>query len=222
MSWGAGEFRSETSYDSYFTTPAGHAGVTFVAATGDDGSSGTWPSVASNVLAVGGTTLTVSSSGSYVGETAWSGSGGGVSLYEALPSYQRSIGISARGRVTPDVSYDANPSTGYLVYDSLGYGGWLVVGGTSAGAPQWAPLSPSPIKHARQNGLGTLSQTNSTIYAIYAAKSTQDFHDVLSGSNRGYRAGQGYDAVTGLGSPIVNSLVNDLAGERPPVPPVRG
>ena len=94
MSWGAGEFRSETSYDSYFTTPAGHAGVTFVAATGDDGSSGTWPSVSSNVLAVGGTTLAINSSGSYVSETAWSGSSGGVSLYEALPSYQRSVGIS--------------------------------------------------------------------------------------------------------------------------------
>ncbi len=111
MSWGTNEFRGETSYDSYFTTPTGHTGVTFVASSGDSGST-CWPSVSSNVLAVGGTTLTLTSSNAYSSETAWSDSGGGVSSYEALPGYQKMIGISASGRVTPDVSYDANPSTG--------------------------------------------------------------------------------------------------------------
>src|SRR5206468_2022041 len=71
MSWGAGEWSGESAYDSTFTTPAGHAGVTFVASSGDSGSAGApeWPSVSPNVLAVGGTQLSVDASGNYVSET---------------------------------------------------------------------------------------------------------------------------------------------------------
>ena len=80
MSWGASEFSGETAYDSVFTTP----GVTFVAGSGDNGSFGgpLWPASSPNVLAVGGTTLQVNTSGNYLGETAWSGSGGGISTIE--------------------------------------------------------------------------------------------------------------------------------------------
>ncbi len=137
MSWGAGEFSGETSYDSYFTTP----GVSYVAATGDNGAPATWPAVSPKVLAVGGTSLTaVNSSGAYQSETAWSGSGGGVSRYEAEPSYQLSVQKTGK-RTTPDVSLNANPSTGYYVYDSVPYGGasgWWEVGGTSSSTPIWA------------------------------------------------------------------------------------
>ena len=213
MSWGTDEFNGETSYDSYFTSPAGHNGVTFVASSGDSGVT-SWPSVASNVLAVGGTTLTLSSSGGYAGETAWSDSGGGVSKYEALPSYQKMIGVSASGRVTPDVAYDANPSSGFLVYDSVpgnGSTGWIDVGGTSAGAPQWAGILAIANQGRVANGLGTLTQANAMLYTLYATKSAADFHDITSGSNGHYSAAKGFDAVTGLGSPIVNSLVSDLA-----------
>ena len=67
MSWGTNEFWGESYYDSLFTTPAGHSGVTYVAASGD---SGAWygpmyPSVSPNVLAVGGTTLTLTGGSSY-------------------------------------------------------------------------------------------------------------------------------------------------------------
>ncbi len=58
MSWGSSEFPTETAFDSDFTTPAGHTPVTFVAASGDAGSPGLWPALSSNVLAVGGTSLT--------------------------------------------------------------------------------------------------------------------------------------------------------------------
>ena len=57
MSWGGGEFSGETSYDSYFTTPSGHGGVTFVASSGDSGSPVGYPAISPNVLSVGGTTL---------------------------------------------------------------------------------------------------------------------------------------------------------------------
>src|SRR5205823_5599138 len=79
MSWGGGEFSSETSYDGYFTTPSGHKGVTFVASSGDNGAVSSWPAVSPNVLSVGGTSLRTDSVGNYISETGWSGSGGGIS-----------------------------------------------------------------------------------------------------------------------------------------------
>src|SRR5262249_36646571 len=82
MSWGRTEFRSAPAYDPYFTAPAGHTGEAFVAASGDNSAPATWPSVASNVLSVGGSTLRVDSAGNYQSETAWGGSGGGISRYE--------------------------------------------------------------------------------------------------------------------------------------------
>ena len=114
------------------------------------------------------------------------------------------------------MSYDANPSSGFLVYDSVaisGSKGWLVVGGTSAGAPQWAAIIAIANQGRVANGLDTLTQANAMIYTLYmTGGSSTDFHDVTSGSNTSrFSAMKGYDAVTGLGSPIVSSLVTDLA-----------
>ncbi|HET6326492.1 MAG TPA: S53 family peptidase [Planctomycetaceae bacterium] len=209
MSWGAGEFASETAYDNYFTTPAGHIGITFVASSGDAGAGTTWPSVSPNVLAVGGTTLTTSASGAYSGEAAWSGSGGGVSTFETEPSYQTSVESTGK-RTTPDVAYDANPNTGFAVYDSVAYAGqngWFEVGGTSAGAPQWAALIAIADQGRAISGLGSLSNAQSTLYTLPAS----DFHDITSGSN-GTAATTGYDLVTGRGTPVVTSIVQALSG----------
>jgi subtilase family serine protease len=194
MSWGASEFSSESAYDSYFTSSYG---ATFFASSGDNGKGVIWPSVSPNVVAVGGTTLTFSGD-SLVSETAWSGSGGGVSKYEAEPSYQTTYGVSGTNgkRAVPDVSYDADPYSGVSVYDSTPYGGakgWWQVGGTSAGAPQWAAIQ----------SLG-LSVSNSNLYQDALASCPSYFRDIISGSN-GYSAGPGYDLVTGLGSPLTTS-----------------
>src|SRR5271157_1249398 len=131
MSWGTTEFWGESAYDSLFTTPAGHKGETFVAASGD---SGAWdgpmyPAVSPNVLAVGGTSLTLAANSTYGSETGWSDSTGGFSgldsnwqSYELEPSYQtatlQSVGLSSGTRTTPDVSFNADPNTGVAVYDS--------------------------------------------------------------------------------------------------------
>jgi len=147
MSWGASEYSGETSSDSVFTTPSGHAGVTFVASSGDSGTM-SYPAASPNVLAVGGTTLTIGAGNSYVSETGWSGSGGGVSSYEHTPPYQYrlssgGLSITFAWRTSPDVGYDADPNTGFAIYDSYSFGSatpWNEVGGTSAGAPQWAAL----------------------------------------------------------------------------------
>ena len=110
MSWGGGEFSGETSYDSYFTTPSGHAGVTFVASSGDSGAPVGYPAISPNVLSVGGTTLNLTSSGSYISESGWSGSGGGISRYESQPTYQKGVVTqSTTYRTNPDVAYDADP-----------------------------------------------------------------------------------------------------------------
>ncbi len=215
MSWGSTEFTGEATLDSYFTTPQGHTGgsglaggITFVASTGDSGASGgpEWPSVSPNVLAAGGTSLFLSG-GNYAGEVAWSGGGGGISTGEPRPYFQRTVQGSG-SRETPDVSYDADPNTGFYVYDTTAYNGstgWFVFGGTSAAAPQWAALIALADQGRALNGRASLTNAQSTLYSLPAS----DFHDITAGSN-GYGAGRGYDLATGIGSPVANRIVPDL------------
>lgn len=217
MSWGGSEFAGETAYDSYFTTPAGHQGVTFVASAGDTGALPEYPAVSPNVLSVGGTTLkTATNAGTYGSETTWTASGGGISVYEAKPSFQSTVTQSATKRTTPDVSYDANPSTGVAVYftGSNGRGSWYTFGGTSIGAPQWAALIAIADQGRALNGLGTLDGRTQLLPAIYKLP-VSDFHDVTQGTAGSGRfsllsATAGYDLVTGRGTPYANLLVRDL------------
>jgi hypothetical protein len=224
MSWGSSEFRGETAYDTpaYFANP----NVTFVAASGDDGGAygASWPAVSPYVVSVGGTTLNLTSSGTIRGETAWnstgsrwsgySGSTGGASLYESVPSYQvASLGSGATKRATPDVAAVANPSTGLSVYDSvagMGQTGWFQVGGTSASSPLWAGIIAAADQARVSAGKGQLSstQTLNLLYSLARSSAySSDFHDVTSGSNFVATAKIGYDMVTGLGSPISSSLI---------------
>jgi hypothetical protein len=216
MSFGGGEWSGQTSYDSYFTTPTGHSGVTFVASTGDSGSGTEFPSVSPNVVAVGGTNLSVDSLGNYVSETGWSGSGGGLSAYESQPSYQKGVVTqSSTMRAVPDVSYDAG--TAVAIYDASGYGGWVQVQGTSVGAPQWAALVAVADQGLALSGKGSLDGATQTLPDLYKL-SSNDFHDITSGGNGAYSAGPGYDLVTGLGTPVANLVVSDLVGTASPPP----
>ncbi len=218
MSWGGGEYSGETTDDSYFTAN----NVTYVASAGDSGeSSGVeWPAASPNVVSVGGTTLILNSSGGYGSETAWSSSGGGISVYEKpQPSWQNGWFQTAwtpLNRGVPDVSYLADPNYGvYVVYK----GSWYEFGGTSVGAPQWAAL----IARANQGRTSALSGTGSVIYSLANGGGTTSygghtinttrFHDVTSGSNDSDQddfAYAGYDLVTGVGSPVAGSLVPAL------------
>ena len=216
MSWGGGEFSGQTYWDSnLYTTPANrlalHQGVTFVAATGDTGSPGQYPAYSPNVVAVGGTTLNLQNNNSYLSETGWSGSGGGISTQEEKPPYQSPvlnlIGITRRA--TPDVSFDADPASGVLVYDPFN-GGWFRDGGTSLAAPCWAGLIAIADQLRADSSLGSLDGVTQTLPALYGLPAS-DFHDITSGSNGGFTAVDGYDEVTGLGTPVANLLVADLA-----------
>jgi subtilase family serine protease len=138
MSWGGAEWSGESSYDSVFTTPAGHPGVVFIASSGDQGAPPSYPALSPNVLSVGGTSLYLISSNNWSSESAWSGSGGGISSYESQPAYQHGVVTqSTTKRTNPDVAYDANPSTGFPVYNTYSYptAPWQQFGGTSDAAP---------------------------------------------------------------------------------------
>ncbi len=178
MSWGFNEMPNESSYDSYFTTPAGHAGITFIAASGDNGTV-EYPSASPNVLSVGGTTLNLSSSGTYGSETAWIDSGGGYSQYEPEPSYQESVQQTGM-RSTPDVAFDGDPNTGVEVYSTApgsSDGSWQVVGGTSLGAPAWAGIIAIVDQGRALAGGSSLDGPTQTLPSLYAAAST-DFNPV--------------------------------------------
>jgi subtilase family serine protease len=216
MSWDSGEFSGERNSDNHFVTN----GVTFLAASGDSGTGVTYPAASPDVIGVGGTSLTLDSNGNYLGETAWSGSGGGLSAYEPQPLYQAQFGIpdDSRGlRGVPDVSYNANPGTGYAVYDSVaisGASGWFQIGGTSAATPQWA--ATIAIANSTRAGLrkANLSSADTALYSLAEANLNRDFHSVTQGENGSCGALcdalAGYDFVTGLGTPRVNVLVPTL------------
>ncbi len=213
MSWGGGEWSGENAYDSNFTTPAGHSGVTFVASTGDSGSAGApeYPSASPNVLAVGGTQLSTDSLGNYLSETGWSGSGGGISADESQPAYQKGVVTqSTTMRTVPDVAYNASGGSPYAIYDTS-YGGWVEVYGTSAGAPQWSALVAIADQGRALAGQSSLNGPSQTLPMLYQLPGS-DFHDITSGSNGAYSAGPGYDLVTGIGTPLANLIVPALAG----------
>lgn len=240
--WNGTEFTGQTQYDPYFTTPAGHQGVTFIAAAGDSGvfSGVQWPAISPNVLSVGGTSLYVGdTAGTYYTENSWSGTSGGYSDWiENEPPYQ-DMAQQTGWRSSPDVAFDADPDTGFAVYDSVadqGYLGWQVVGGTSAGAPQWAALVAIADQGRVAAGHGTLDgaqQVLPQLYALYVSQGgptysqyTSDFNDVIDGYGGGgghyhWRFGggifgsanpatAGYDTSTGLGTPKAGAVADAL------------
>jgi kumamolisin len=188
-------------------------------AAGDNGSSDgakgnnvDFPASSPHVLACGGTKLDAKGA-TIVSEVVWNelankegATGGGVSNVFALPDWQAGAHVPppsgrAGGRGVPDVAGDADPTTGYTVRVD---GQTSVIGGTSAVAPLWAGL----IAVANQQ-LG--AQVGFIQPAIYAAKAKSAFNDITVGNNGAFSAGPGWDACTGLGSPIAGNLIPLLA-----------
>src|SRR6267378_3039202 len=158
----------------------------------------------------------------YGGEQVWNeasfgaATGGAPSLLFGVPSYQAGLGLSARG---PDVAYNAAIDGGVLVvYGGFGSPVLFIVGGTSAGSPQWAGIA-ALANQARANvGKGPIGDLNPVLYSIYhSSRYSSDFHDITVGNDQlvgtpiGYAAGPGYDVASGIGSPIVSQLIVDLA-----------
>ncbi len=230
MSWGFAEgqdvFASdEAAYDPVFTRP----GVTFVASTGDYGAADPeYPAFSPNVLAVGGTTLTLNADNSYSSEIGFGyesssfgsfiGSGGGISIHEPEPAYQQGV-QSTGSRTIPDVSFVADPATGAWVADPYNVPGdnpFEVVGGTSLSAPCWAGLLALVDQGRASAGEPALNSSSPTEVqqALYSLPQN-DYNDISSGYN-GYTAAAGYNLVTGLGTPVANLLVPDLIAYQGP------
>jgi hypothetical protein len=219
-SWGTNDFSGEAGYDSTFAT----SGVTFVFSAGDSGQV-SYPAASPNVLSVGATNLTLNIDNSYNSETGWTyntpqtgqGGGGGLSANnEARPTFQNGVSsVVGAWRGTPDVAYNGGPNSAVSVYDSFSNGTstpWTAMYGTSAGAPQWAGLLAIANQGRARVGLSSLDGRTQTLPNLYSLPST-DFHDVTTGQNAyGQQAGPGYDLLTGLGTPVANRLVPDLAG----------
>jgi kumamolisin len=194
MSWGGSEFSSEASNDFHF--PSGN-GIVYFASSGDTGGTTIYPSASPFVVAAGGTHVNTNSSGAFVSETGWSGSGGGPSKYEARPSYQGGIAnIVGAARGIPDLSSDADPNTGVSVYDSTscqGLKGWLVFGGTSVASPCLAGMT-------NLSGLFSVDSTHELTH-IYSFLGSASFRDIVSGTAGSFSCAVGWDFVTGVGSP---------------------
>jgi kumamolisin len=227
ISWGGPESswtqQAMTSMDEAFQAAAA-MGVTVTVAAGDNGSTDgvsdgqnhvDFPASSPNVLACGGTKL-VGSNGEITSEVVWNeqangegATGGGVSVVFPLPSWQSAASVppSANpggkvGRGVPDVAGDADPTTGYVTRVD---GKPDVIGGTSAVAPLWAGL----VALINQSVGQPVGFVNALLYQ--AGDPSGDFNDITSGNNGAYAARPGWDACTGLGSPVGSKIAGIFA-----------
>ena len=223
ISWGAAEAdwtaQALRQFDQAFQEAAA-MGVTVCCAAGDSGSSDgvadgkphvDFPASSPFALGCGGTKL--SAAGQAISaEVVWnegahSATGGGVSGFFPLPTYQNKAKVPAPtgsgGRGVPDVAGDADPATGYKVRVD---GQNLVFGGTSAVAPLWAGL----IALMNQKLGHPVGFLNPLLYGSLAGKGL--FNDITAGNNSGFSARVGWDPCTGWGSPIGSKLLHALGG----------
>ena len=176
-------------------------------------------------MALGGTLVSTGANNAWSSESVWActdwqscqqsasgGAGGGPSLTEAAPSWQINAGVlgSSTKRGVPDISLDADPSSGAMV---LINGAAQQIGGTSLAAPLftgfWARVQS-------QNN-NSLAFPAAAIYQKAAANPTM-FHDITSGS-QGYSAKAGWDYASGYGSLDVAKFAAVIGSVTPPPPP---
>jgi len=197
-----------TAYVSSYVRP----GVLYVAGTGDYGyeasqwlggpsdANSPFPAGIPTVVAVGGTILTnpVYPDPSGYSETAWPGSGGGCSTLFPKPIWQ--FAIACPNRMTADVAATAD---GIDIYDTMDFGGWAVMGGTSASTPIVASV------YALAKDIDALS-----VASLYVRSDA--LNDITTGSSGTCRpsyfcnARAGYDGPTGNGSPNGVRAFRDL------------
>jgi kumamolisin len=233
ISWGGPESswsaQSRTAMDSAIADAA-VLGATVCVAAGDNGSSDDpnnpnalncdFPASSPHALACGGTQLVGDvTTDTITSEVVWNelannegAGGGGVSDVYGVPGWQANAGVpgnaatSRAGRGVPDVAGNADPVTGYLVV--VDGAAPAPIGGTSAVAPLWAGLI-ARLAQATGKRFGLLQPL---IYAgVTPGTTAPGFNDILAGSNGVYKAGPGWDACTGLGSPNGQALLTRLS-----------
>lgn len=173
------------------------------------------PASSPYVLAVGGTRLSLNTKGGYYDETPWNyaisvqGTGGGVSRVYRDPQFQRQAQDGRwKTRTVPDVAAVGDPETGLLNYID---GSWNQGGGTSLATPIWAAITALMDQYLKKQGQKPLGFYDPALYALAeGSPSLPPFHDINTGGNLVYDAGPGYDLASGLGSPDVWNLAQDL------------
>jgi uncharacterized repeat protein (TIGR03803 family) len=171
------------------------------------------------VTAVGGTSLTTTRpGGNWMSETAWFGSGGGVSLNYSIPPWQQAVNMAVnRGSTTmrnvPDVAALADA----MIWVVANNGQQGTASGTSAAAPLWAGFAALVNQQAATNRQPPIGFINPALYAIGQGPAfSTTFHDIIAGNNTNdvspdrFYAVAGYDLCTGWGSPAGSNLVNAL------------
>jgi hypothetical protein len=205
-----------------------------------------YPASSSYVVAVGGTVVTEGTHKTSFSEYGWTGSGGGLSKYEAAPSWQTSFGPpapapcvtntavwdwqygvppfsappspvpAAHCRALPDVS----AQSGDLVsgYDIIVSGSATTEAGTSLSAPLWQGMWARLQAAAPSGDAKGLGFAAPRLYKLgaNATKYGRDFFDITVGDNGPYPATTGWDYVSGWGSPNVTNLMTDLDGRVTP------
>ena len=213
-------------------------GITYMAASGDHGTTYVsggydydYPATDPEVLSVGGTSVTVSSSGTRLTEVGWNSngtSGGGgwnvtTDTFNTRPTYQStSTFLAGAGvpsltsvpyRLVPDVAFDADPNTGYLMYYN---GAEAQYGGTSGASPACAGLLAELEEQLITDGALTansagkyrMGRIQDLLYSYNGLSSV--FYDITSGTNGTLpngvvsNAGPGWDTDSGWG-PIIFS-----------------
>ena len=250
-SWGIceiEELRSDAAATNTELQLLAVAGISFFAASGDDGASDCNrfgikapqvddPASQPYATGVGGTSLVVSPSRA---ESVWGGhgavaggGGGGISAVFTMPGWQKGQGVIRAGisskttcggktrycREVPDVAFDADPQTGYVIHCTVGQcspvnNGWQVFGGTSAAAPLMAAYTAIANSYSLANGGGRVGFANPFLYREFADPVM--FHDITSGTNSihggtTFSARPGYDLATGMGSIDVGAMATALA-----------
>jgi len=230
---------ADPTTDDVFFEEFAAQGQSFFVASGDDGAYDkaldpyVYPAEDAYVTAVGGTHLSTNGpGGSWASEVAWNtpyvGSGGGISPDGiAIPKWQAGLatfsnGGSATLRNVPDVAMEADVDN-YSCELSYCYSDG---GGTSFAAPRWAAFIALVNQQAVEAGgapAGGIGFLNPNLYVIAEGTGySAALHDITQGNNDTYGqpvyyfAVQGYDLVTGWGSPSGQSLIDDLAGKQKP------
>lgn len=158
-----------------------------------------------SVIGVGGTSLTLDTTGEVVSETGWTDGGGGLSILFDRPAWQKATGLaSGPKRAVPDISCTADPSPGGLMVVN---GEAQPVGGTSWATPVCAAFCALVNQARTAAGKAPLPALGPQLYPL---QGTAALRDITTGSNGAYHAGPGYDLVTGLGVFDVPGLVSAL------------
>lgn len=219
MSWGVDDNNILSRYSGAFNRP----NVCFCASSGDTNVA-SWPSVLSECLSVGGTTVNIF--GDKKQEMNWNSAGCGYATFVNKPSYQSDVLPTINKRVIPDVSGIANPLTSvYVFFDNT----WMGLGGTSVSAPIWAGILSLAIQLRLNNNKETFSTSGNMSLQNYLykvilpneEKYKSCFNDINHGGTYGssllgnskltfFNTSLGFDVPTGLGSPNVTNLCNEL------------